>query len=216
MIYNDQFVWLHFPKCAGTKIEQLFGRYFADEPGLVQDPVGSRQDPTTAWHDSIALREGRDPDFSLGDRVIVCSFRRLPAWLESRYRFELRRHPGLDHRPERLLQGRFLEADGSLSHADNYAIKFLPPELLDQASIRFVRVENFAADFKSAFGDFLDVSRIPEAEYGRKVNRSRGLLSKLLSRRDTRLPDQIHDRLYAGEAYAACPLWQRIERLAYG
>lgn len=215
MIYNDQFVWLHYPKCAGTKIETLFGRYFTDVPGLVQDPVGARQDPSLAWHDSIGVRHGRDPEFGLDDRKIICSFRRLPGWLESRYRFECQRHPKLDHQPERLLQGQFLEADGSLSHADNYAMKFLPPEILDTAEISFVRVEHFEDDFKAAFGEFLDISGIPSQAYKKKVNRSRGLLSTLLPKRSSDIPESIRLRLHGEEVYTHCPHWHRIEQLAY-
>lgn len=30
MIIGKEFVWLHFPKCAGTKIEKIFETYFSD------------------------------------------------------------------------------------------------------------------------------------------------------------------------------------------
>jgi len=57
MIYNDDFVWLHFSKCAGTKIEHLFEKYFADMDGLHLDIVNEKTNPDISWHDSIAQRE---------------------------------------------------------------------------------------------------------------------------------------------------------------
>ena len=103
MIYSNNFVWLHFPKCAGTKIENLFRTYYSHDKGIHQDIVETRIDPLATWHDTIESREKRDPGFILGDRTIICSFRRLPAWLESRYSYEVRRSPQLDHRPKLLL-----------------------------------------------------------------------------------------------------------------
>lgn len=206
MIYTDEFVWLHFPKCAGTKIEQLFKDYFSDHPGLTQDPVGVRLDPTIAWHDSVAEREARNPAFELGGRVVVCSIRRLPSWLVSRYSFEVKRNPDLPHSPERLLEGHFLEANGFENHADYYITKYLPDPLLDSGRVRFLRTENFEEDFKAIFGDYLDLSRIPDSEYAKSVNQSKKAL-----------PDEIRQRLLDGHSiYDHCPRWKRVEEMAYG
>ena len=207
MIYNDQFVWLHFPKCAGLKIENLFKRYFSDQKGLFQDPVGVENDPSIAWHDSIYDRVARDPEFDLGERAVICSFRRLPFWLESRYSFEFRRSPNLSHRPELLLKGKFFESTGVLNHADYYARKYLPKPILKSGIVRFVRTEFFESDFKTVFGDFLDISRIPEWEYEVKENVT-----------ETCLPEDVKRRLYDNEkkTYKKCPYWRKVEKIAYG
>jgi hypothetical protein len=207
MIYNDKFVWLHFPKCAGTKIERLFLRYFSDQNGLHQDHFTPDKDPSVSWHDSIAEREARDPSFVLGDRVIVCSFRRLPGWLESRYNFEYNRSPDLSHEPEKLLEGRFLEADGNLSHADYYVHRYLPDEILASNRLRFLRMEFFETDFKAVFGKFLNVSLIPASTFYRKTNVSRKCLPRAVEKLLYLNPERI---------YSHCPYWQKVESLAYG
>ena len=137
MIYSDNFLWLHFPKCAGTKIEHLFSKYYSHDRGIYQDIVDPSLHPDASWHDSIADREARDQAFSLGERIVICSFRRLPTWLQSRYSFEHGRSPQLDHRPELLLEGKFLEPNGVVNHADLYAKKYLPEGILYSGKVRF-------------------------------------------------------------------------------
>jgi hypothetical protein len=207
VIYTDEFVWLHFPKCAGTKIEHLFGKYFSKEEGLFQDPVGLAKDPSIAWHDSIAEREARRPEFRLGGRTVICSFRRLPSWLESRYSFECRRSPDLEHRPELLLEGRFLERSGLASHADDYAQRYLPRQIINSGNVRFLRTEFFAADFKAIFGEFLDILRIPDKEFRRKLNASQRCLSE-------NARQQLYDA--SAKIYDNCPYWRWLEEMAYG
>ncbi|PID60235.1 MAG: hypothetical protein CSB44_10900 [Gammaproteobacteria bacterium] len=206
MIYNDEFVWLHFPKCAGTKIEQLFAKYLADVPGLVQDPVGLDLDPTVAWHDTVARRSERDPDFALGDRTVVCSFRRLPGWLVSRYNFEFRRSPDLEHKPELLLEGRFLEQGGFLNHADAYARNFLPPAIVESGKLAFLRTEYLEEDFHSVFSRFIDVSAIPTSAFRSKANKS-----------GQHIPADVRETLARREddIYASCPYWRDLEKIAY-
>jgi len=36
MIYTDEFVWLHFPKCAGTKVKRLFLKYLFGHNRLIR------------------------------------------------------------------------------------------------------------------------------------------------------------------------------------
>jgi hypothetical protein len=216
VIYTKDFVWLHFPKCAGTKVEVLFRRHFRKKSGLRgffsrrhpvhQDPVGIRNDPSIAWHDSIAEREARDPEFRLGDRVVICPVRRLPAWLESRYNFGAMRNPQLPHNPEMLLQARFLEADGSENHAENYVKRYLPEEIVRSGRIRFLRTEFFESDFKSIFGEFLDISTIPDREFQEKVNTSKRAF-----------PESLRERLYCEpeQVYSSCPYWRSVEEIAY-
>jgi hypothetical protein len=206
MIYNDDFVWLHFPKCAGTKIEMLFKKYLSDVPGLFQDSIDPKNDTARVWHDSVADREARNPAFVLGSRTVICSIRRLPSWLASRYNFEYERSPQLPHNPELLLEGKFLERGGSINHADSYISKFLPRHLLRAGHVRFLRTEHFERDFLYYFGRCLDVSVIPREEYARKGNTSKN-----------HLPAEIVHRLYSSrDVYAKCPEWRFVEELAYG
>lgn len=206
MIYTDEFVWLHFPKCAGSKIEQLFKNYFFDDEGLHQDPVDPLIDPTASWHHTISNRENHDPQFKLGDRMVICSFRKLSSWLESRYNYEVERSPDLPHRPELVLEGKFLESNGMENHADYYAKLFLPEPILKSDKLKFLRTEFFESDFKSIFGNYLDISRIPDWEFEQKLNVS-----------VSHLPVDIKKQLYSknNKVYDSCPYWQLVEDIAY-
>jgi hypothetical protein len=232
MIYNADFIWIHVPKCAGTKTENLFRIHFGHHwlesafsrlfgrkakvfvrratgalTGLHQDIADVAVDPTIRWHDSIADREHRDSGFRRGNRAIVCPIRRLPAWLASIYSYHRGLSPHLDHRPERLLEGRFLYWDGSEGHADQVASRYLPDDVLESPRLAFVRTEYFAQDFRKVFGQFLDLSRIPAAELAVKENTSPFVL-----------PDDIWQALNAPHSpvYGRCPIWSRCERVAYG
>lgn len=206
MIITKDFVWLHFPKCAGTKIELLFRKYLSQIPGIEQDVVTVEQDPEIKWHDSIEMRGARNPEFQLDRRTVICSFRKLPSWLESRYSFEALRSPDLGHSPELLLRGQFLEQSGFLNTADFYCDKYLPESLLTTAQIKFIRTEYFEMDFKHVFGQYLDLRKIPETEFPTKVNTT-----------SSKVPRNISKRLHsvAREVYNSCPRWERIEKLAY-
>jgi hypothetical protein len=208
MIYSNNFVWLHFPKCAGTKIENLFRTYYSHDKGIHQDIVETRIDPLATWHDTIASREKRNPDFTLADRTIICSFRRLPPWLESRYSDEVRRSPQLDHRPELLLEAKFLEQGGRLNHADFYARKYVPKSILGSDKLKFIRTENFESDFKRIFGEFIDVTVIPDWEFSKRVN---------VSNKNV-VPEKVRNKLFQNsqEVYEKCPYWKAVEDIAYG
>ena len=143
MIYNQDFIWLHFPKCAGTKVAEIIRNYFSKTEGLFQDPVGVAADPTIAWHDAVSDRMSKDPGFDPGQRTIITSFRRLLPWLISRYNFEVQRSPHLDHRPELLLEGKFLEANGRIGHTDGYIRKYLSDSVLQAGRVEFIRTEYF-------------------------------------------------------------------------
>jgi hypothetical protein len=221
MIYSDAFVWLHFPKCAGTKIEGLFKKYYSNHSGIVQDFTGfnvfgvniylfgTKKHPLGSWHDSIQQREARDSKFLLEDRVVICSFRRLPSWLESRYNYEYKRNPKLNHSPDRLLEGKFLEHNGFENHADRYAMKYFPQSILESGRLRFIRTEYFESDFKSVFGDYVDVTIIPDSEFNNKVNASKSCL-----------PPEFREIFYAEQQsqslYDLCPYWKAVEEMAYG
>jgi|SRR5215216_5383597 len=211
MIYSDEFVWLHFPKCAGAKVEKLFRTYYSFDKRIFQDAIYPIADPQATWHDSILDRETRDPRFTLGNRIIICSFRRLPGWLASRYSFEVQRNPQLSHRPELLLEGKFLESTGHPNHADFYAEKYVPEAILDLDKIRFLRTEYFEHDFKRIFGEFLDVTIIPDWEFREKYNVSVNAV-----------PSKIREKLFKKglfhgleNVYETCPYWKKVEKVVY-
>ena len=211
MIYSEDFIWLHFPKCAGTKIEHLAKNYLSDEPGLYQDPVGRELDPSIKWHDSIASRQQRDPNFSVEGKTIICSFRKLPSWLESRYNFDHhdadKTNPNWPNIPELLLQGEFFWASGPKSHADKVCRYYLPAELMETGKVKFLRMEFFKNDFQSIFSEFVDISKIPDSEYEKRANKSTSYL-----------PKDIKEKLYENTEglHKKCPYWKRIEDIAYG
>lgn len=207
MIIGNDFVWLHFPKCAGTKTENIFRRYFSDRADIRQDLVDTALDPKASWHHSLTEREWRDKSFRTGDRLVICPIRRLPAWLASRYNFECARSPQLDHRPERLLTGHFLNANGSEGHADTVARRYLPEAVLSSPRLVFIRTEHFEADFRRVFAPFIDINRIPPEEFSVRENAAPDVL-----------PPEIRRQLSTANRglYESCPLWARIERLAYG
>lgn len=204
MIYSDSFIWLHFPKCAGTKIERIFNLYYQDDVSIHQDIVDIQKDPTISWHDSIADRERRDKNFSAGNREIICSFRSLPSWLASRYNFEVARSPHLNHDPNSLLKGEFLEASGKLNNADRLIARYLPYEDIRGRNVSFIRTEFFEEDFKQILGRHIDISRIPEIEYQQKENASQN-----------RLSDKIIDKLQTVTPYQHCPVWSAFEYFVY-
>jgi hypothetical protein len=207
VIYSDDFVWLHFPKCAGVKIENIFKTYYSSDHRIHQDIIKPQVPPPPAWHDSIAAREKRDPDFLLGSRTIICSFRRLPGWLESRYSYEVRRNPQLDHRPELLLEGKFLERGGGQNHADFYVRKYVPEPILRSGKLKFIRTEFFESDFKRVFGEFIDVTVIPDWEFSKRENVSQSVV-----------PAEIREKLIQNQQhlYEKCPYWKTVEAIAYG
>ena len=206
MIIGKEFVWLHFPKCAGTKIEKIFETYFSDRNDLHLDPVGLANDPTVGWHDSIEERERKDPNFKLGDRDVVVSVRRLPSWLVSRYCFEVNRSPDLMHDASSLLKGQFLEANGYLNHADYYMSKYIPKEILEgrKNNIIFLRTEFFEEDFKSIFSKYLNVSAIPDDVFSTRVNVSEDCL-----------PSDFIRQLHSHDFSQIAPYWSKIESMAY-
>lgn len=206
MIVSDDFIWLHFPKCAGTRIESIFRKYYSNDKRIHQDPVGLGVDPTIAWHDSIRKRMKKDAGFSVAGRMIICSFRRLPSWLISRYNFEVQRSPQLNHDPCSLFEGRFLEQNGKIQHADAMIDRYLTELIEEGQMIKYLRVEYIREDFLSIFGQFVDISIIPEEEFSFRENRS-----------GNHIDSEILKRLYSevDTIYANCPKWKAIEEVAY-
>ena len=142
MIYNNQFIWLHLSRCAGSKTEILFSEYFSDVENLHLDSTVSKIDTDAFWHDSVLERELRDPLFQLGTREIICNFRRLKPWLISRYNFMARFRPDFDLKPELLLEGRYVINERILSYADLELSRYIPLMLAISDRLTVIRVEH--------------------------------------------------------------------------
>jgi hypothetical protein len=209
LIHTDRFIWLHFPKTAGTAVERIFKRYFRRDRSVRCDVVshllvqlGFAQ---PLWHDSLADRKNRQPGFSWSGKAIICGMRRLPDWLYSRHTFEMQRSPGLAHRPENLLAGRFFEQTGALGFADDYMRKYLPLDIIESGAVRIIRVEHFQQDFLSAFRNFIPVERIPARDFTIMRNR-------------TRIRDDNARQLIQSnreQIYNSCPYWAEVESRLY-
>lgn len=171
MIWNADFVWIHQPKCAGTKTEEIFRVFYSDRSDIHQDVASHRLDPTIRWHDSLSQRKRNSSDFCFEEKVIICGFRRLIPWLISMYNHQAQRSPHLPHDPEMLFEGKFLTESGDVSSADNVALNYLPEEIVFSDKIRLVRTENFQEDFIEQFSPFIDTSVIPEHFFSSEAQR---------------------------------------------
>jgi len=206
MIYNEKFIWLHFPKVAGTKIEEIFKKYYSEDRTICQDDIKKlRGNGTAPWHDSIKERITYDPSFEIKDKTIIVCIRKLNGWLKSRYNFEYKRTSKLPHDPNLLLQCKFYEATGFLNNADYYIENYLPYTLFKNNRVEFIRMENFESDFKRVFGKFIDINLIPNGEFQRKSNASTNYLSEDLS-----------TKLKQTDLSLFSPKWSALERKIYG
>lgn len=191
MIVGPDFVWLHFPKCAGTSVEKALAALYGNKPGYQFDEVG----PTAQmiWHDTIAQRMKLDPSFDVGGRKIVACFRRLPTWILSRVHYEAAREPFHKATRDMIVSGRFYENDGFVNHADYYAgIYNTPPVDF------WIRTERAAEDLARV----LDLPLDTIAALMPHENRTE---------HSDQLSDDEIDRLYA-----ACPKWAELEKRIYG
>jgi len=197
MIIGKHFLWLHFPKCAGTFTEQLLRKYFGDDPDIVFDPI----DPARViWHQKISRRELETGD-DLSGRAVICNFRRLPSWISSRVAYETARS-GKIVPAGMAAEGRFFESNGAISSADDYLRRYTEREVS-----HWVRSEYIGEDFYRAFSEYLDVrSRVDPGEFRVKINstfRNSG------------------GREWLGQAgldrlYTANPGWAALEKELYG
>jgi hypothetical protein len=188
MIEGISFIWLHFPKCAGTATEAALRKLYFGLPGYRFDEI----DPANViWHETIAQRINRDPSFIPGQRMVVCNFRRLPFWIISRVRFEESRPPHHAATREMMLSGRFFKNTGEINHADNHV------RLYGDEVHTWIRTECLSEDFARAFGVRGDLQRANETIGPPDVR--------------FRLSEADIERLYE-----ACPLWADLERKLYG
>lgn len=197
MIIGPEFVWLHFPKCAGTLMERVLRRSFGDDPTLRFDPL----DPANViWHQNVDQREATGVD--LGGKAIISGFRRLPAWVLSRIHFEKARSGAPLPDPDLYTAGRFFEEDGSEGSAEEYVRRFTTRPV-----DHWIRVEHLTDDFIQAFSPYLSVDTwTVRRRLRRRANRTwyRGALPRWFDQAGV-------DRLYE-----SCPTWRALELSLYG
>lgn len=200
MIIAPDWLWVHFPKCAGTSVEAALKALFRRNRTIRFDPLNPDD---VIWHHSVAQRRAHDPAFDVGGRRVISNIRRLPDWLLSRVHFEVqRRGPTMAVDRADLLKGRFAIAAGSgtrrLHSADEVLAEFLPEVT------HWVRMEHLAEDLAPAIGRTAQdvAARMPRENVG-KMSYIRHI-PFWFTGADLR------------QLYAANPLWEAVERKVYG
>lgn len=151
MIVHDDWIWMHFPKCAGTFIEQEIRSNY-DKTEAVFDRIDPNGE--ILWHHTIEQRRKHDPSFDTSGKRIICAIRRLPFWLLSRVHFERSRPPFLTT-PRTLFQnGQFYENTGFIHKADDLLRSYTPVSVTD-----WLRQEELEQDMRKVFGSKFKVSQ---------------------------------------------------------
>ena len=146
MIIGPDFIWLHFPKCAGTFTENLLREIIPDDNGVQFDPI----DPENViWHHNVKERE-KYLGYIIPARLIICNFRRLPDWIISRIKYEQNRS-GQIVTKSMYLEGSFYERNGNVNTAERYLKKYANP-----AVTHWLRVEHLQCDFTRVFAGYIN------------------------------------------------------------
>jgi hypothetical protein len=140
MIIGPDFIWLHFPKCAGSSLEEALRELLADRKGIHFDPADNNN-PSADGHHNIPQRRAKDSSFDPSGKKVLCGIRRLPSWILSRTHFEISRDPRLIPTKEMLVKGEFYEPNGGVQKADAYMGLFSKPHV-----DKWIRTENTAED----------------------------------------------------------------------
>lgn len=194
MIMGRDFVWLHFPKTGGTATELLLHKLLGHRSDVVFDPLIKSR---VIWHHSIEDRIRSDPDFKLGDRKVICGFRRLPHWVMSRTTFEAQRPPYHMATRQMIEEGRFFENSGHENTADLYVQHYSRPRV-----DHWLRAEYLAQDLASAL-------QLPEETVRQKL-KVENTSAKVSDPAFWFTPDQLQ------KLYEKNPHWAERERALYG
>ncbi|MFK7974599.1 MAG: hypothetical protein AB8C02_00595 [Halioglobus sp.] len=197
MVIGKSFIWLHFPKCAGTTTTHALTEYFEADPSIAFDDL-SQEKPL--WHETVAERERR-LGISLADKKVLANIRRLPTYIVSKIHYTEKRNPAIRHNRQHLLNGQFMESEGFENSADNL-LKHYDAKNID----RWIRTEYLKEDFVSAFSPYLDLTGkdLSVLEDQRNANIYSRDLAKWYSRREM------------ARLYRKNPLWAKLERKVYG
>lgn len=192
MIVGPDWIWLHVPKSGGTAAEKILHKTFGSRHDVVFDPVGANH--PVIWHHSIGRRIAHDPSFDITGKRIIAGIRRLPDWILSRVHYEANRSNIVPTR-EQMVEGKFLEANGYVHHADRMLREFNMPEV-----DHWIRLEHMAADMSEALRcEIAEVPRVNE----NKIRYVRDISFWFTPAELTRL-------------YESNPIWAGIEERIYG
>lgn len=193
MIISKNWVWLHFPKCAGTFIENAIRQNFSPFETKFDkiDPEGE-----IIWHHNLDQRRIYDPSFTYEGKRVICAIRRLPTWLLSRVHFEASRPPFLTTPRNLLESGSFFENTGYTNKADDLLASFNPEKITD-----WLRQEALETDLKRVFNSNFQVS---------KKRRNETKIEYLKELQFWFTPKQL------ANLYAQNPLWAELEKGLYG
>jgi len=196
MIIGTDFIWLHFPKCAGSFTEKLLKKLVPDNGTYLFDPIDTAN---VIWHQNIQERE-KYLNYSLSNKEIICNFRRLPNWIISRICYE-RERTGQVVSKEAYCRGNFFEQNGKVEHADNYIQKYTKTDVT-----YWIRVEYLQNDFIKVFSKYFQIDNILIANaFKNRVNASQwnGDISKWFEKDDL------------ATLYSSCPRWAELEMKIY-
>jgi len=198
MVVGQDFVWMHFPKCAGHTIDRAL-QVLRGRRNIAFDVA------ETGWHDSVRDRVQRRPGFEAAGKTVICGFRRLPHWLLSRVHYDASRPPYRMVSREMLCRGQFYEESGDIQTADIY-VQHYGASPVD----RWVRTEHLAEDFQRQFGDILG-SQLARAAVRKLAKVVNGTRLNYVRRLDFYFTPAELDGLYA-----ANPSWAELEANLYG
>jgi hypothetical protein len=200
MIIGEKFVWLHFPKCAGSEIEGILRKNYGGQKGIEFDKIDYKN---VVWHQNIDDRERTEASFKLGERDVISAIRRLPYWLLSRIHFEKARSPEAVVTREMFLEGRFYEAPRLALSADHYVRKYT-----SRPVAHWIRTEFLAEDFRRVFGQYLNLDHINlESAF---VQKNRNPLRYVADLAFYFKPEELQG------LYNANPRWRDLEMELYG
>lgn len=197
MIIGENFIWLHFPKCAGTFTEKLLRQHVVEDVRIKFDPI----DPDNIiWHQNVSKRE-EATKVDLSSKEIICNFRRLPSWIISRTVYEEKRSGNVAPK-ELYFTGNFLKVNGEQSNADNMIRRYTTRKVN-----HWIRVEYLEEDFINVFSKFIKFKLpIHSSCFNSKVN-------------STGWGNDIHNWFSHNDLiklYNSCPLWTKFELEIYG
>ncbi len=197
MIIGESFVWIHFPKCAGTTTTVVLLENFATDPTVEFDATDTGD---ALWHETVREREQRK-QISLDGKDVLANTRRLPAFVVSKIQFTQALNPKIQHTREHYLTGRFFEADGFESSAD-----FLLGHYDADRVSHWLRTEHLKDDFVSVFSRYLDLD-------GKNLSTFSDHINSMPYDRDI---VKWYSREEMAELYRLNRRWSAVERRVYG
>lgn len=195
MIIGPNFVWLHFPKCAGSAVEAALRRIFAGRDDVHFDDIDLNN---VIWHQNLAQRRQCDPSFNPSGKLIIACFRRLPEWVVSRVHFEAQRPPHYVASRTMVVRGESYSQNGSIARAD------------DQLGLFFKDVQLWIPVEKIVEG-LADTLNIDATHLNRQLRlENKGKFDHIRQIGFWYTQEELK------KLYDANPLWRNLERRTYG